>query len=264
MVEIFSVHSRQLLQPRFDLLANMKRILPFIIILAVLGVALGSAWYLTRPTPASPDGPTTGATPQPATCSTGSQAPTPQPVANRGVPGAEPAHTLGPANAPAHIEEFGDFQCPPCAIFHPILEQMEAEFGDKLRVTFRHYPLPNHQHAMAAASSAEAAGLQGKFWQMHALIYEHQNEWKDQFDARPIFEGYARQIGVDVERFKRDVGSTLVAQRIFQDSKRGQSVGVKGTPTVFLNGREVPFESLPPERLRVLIKREIDSAGSQK
>src|SRR5918993_5091429 len=104
----------------------MKRILPFLLILAVLGVALGSAWYLTRTIPASTPpasnpAPTSGA-------STGLQGATSQPVANRGAQGAEPAHTLGPANAPAQIEEFGDFQCPPCAIFHPILEQMEAEF----------------------------------------------------------------------------------------------------------------------------------------
>ena len=82
----------------------------------------------------------------------------------QGIPGAEPAHVLGPANAPVRIEEFGDFECPPCGIFHPILQQMEQEFGDKLQVTFREFPLvPTHQHALAAASAAEAAGLQNKF-----------------------------------------------------------------------------------------------------
>jgi protein-disulfide isomerase len=235
----------------------MKRILPLIIILIVLAVALGSVWYLTQTIPAAPT-PVAG-NQSPSTPV--SQAPAPQPVVNRGVPGAEPPHTLGPANAPAHIEEFGDFQCPPCALFHPILEQMEAEFGDKLRVTFREFPLvPAHQHAIAAASAAEAAGLQGKFWQMHKLIYEHQKDWKDQFDVRPIFQGYAQQIGLDLERFKRDMAGDIVEQRIFQDGKRGHSLGVKGTPTVFLNGREVPFESLPADKLRVLIKKEIDNA----
>jgi predicted DsbA family dithiol-disulfide isomerase len=72
--------------------------------------------------------------------------------------------------------------------------------------------------------------------------------------VRPIFEGYAKQIGLDVERYKRDVNGDLVAQRIFQDGKRGHSLGVKGTPTVFLNGREVPFENLPAEKLRVVIQ----------
>ena len=239
----------------------MKRILPFLLILAVLGIALGSAWYLTQSIPAStPPASSTPASASPS--SSGLQGAATQPVTQRGVPGAEPAHTHGPANAPAQIEEFGDFQCPPCAIFHPILEQMEAEFGEKLRVTFRQFPLvPSHRHALIAASASEAAGMQGKFWQMHKLIYDHQKDWKDVFDSRPIFEGYAKQIGLDIDKYKRDMESDAVARRITDDGKRGYSLGVKGTPTVFLNGREVPFESLPAEKLRVLIQKEIDSAG---
>ena len=234
----------------------MKRILPFILILAVLGIALGSAFYLTRSTP----GPGSAGSNQPAT--TASNQPQPAPI--QGVPGAEPAYTLGPANAPAHLEEFGDYQCPPCGLFHPILQQMHKEFGDKLHITFREFPLtPGHQHALAAASAAEAAGLQGRFWEMHDVIYEHQNDWKDKFDVRPIFEGYAANIGLDLEKYKRDVGSEQVAQRIFLDGKRGHSMGVKGTPTVFLNGREVPFESLPADSLRLLIQHEINNAGNR-
>ena len=241
----------------------MKRILPFIIILVVLAAALSSAWYLTRAIPASP---TTTVVNQAAPVAQGSQA-TPaqqqqqQPVVTGG-PGAEPAHTLGPANAPVKLEEFGDFECPPCGLFHPILEQMRAEFGDKIQLTFREFPLvPAHQHALAAASAAEAAALQGKFWEMHNLLYEHQNDWKKEFDVRPVFEGYAKQIGLDVERYNRDVASDLVARRITQDGARGHSLGVKGTPTVFMNGREVPFENLPADKLRVVIQNELRSAG---
>jgi protein-disulfide isomerase len=232
----------------------MKRILPFLLILAVLGAALGSAWYLTRPIPAL--------TPAVNSASSGLQGATAQPVANKGVAGAEPAHTLGPATAPAHLEEFGDFQCPPCGIFHPILEQMEEEFGDKLRVTFRQFPLvPAHRHALIAASASEAAGLQGKFWQMHKLIFDHQKDWKDSFDSRPIFEGYAKEIGLDIEKYKRDFEGDAVVQRVFLDGKRGYSLGVKGTPTVFLNDREVPFETLiQADKLRVAIQKEIESA----
>jgi protein-disulfide isomerase len=237
----------------------MKRLLPFIIIILVLGVALSSAWYLTRTIPAAQN----PAGNQPA-ASPGSQAsPAAQPQQPvTGVPGAEPAHVAGPANAPVKLEEFGDFECPPCGIFHPILKQMQEEFGDKLQVTFREFPLvPTHQHALAAASAAEAAGLQGKFWEMHHQIYDHQNDWKKEFDVRPIFEGYAKQVGVDIERYKRDVDSDAVARRIMQDGNRGHSLGVKGTPTVFINGREVPFENLPAEKLRVVIQNELRSAG---
>lgn len=231
----------------------MKRILPFIIILVVLGAALASAWYLTRTIPAS----STPTQPAPAPGTTPGQ----QPVANRGVPGAEPAYTLGPANAPLHLEEFGDYECPPCGMFHPILKQMHAEFRDKLHITFREFPLSAHQHAMAAASAAEAAGIQGKYWEMHDLLYERQNNWKTEFDVRPVFERYAKEIGLDVDRFKRDVDGNLIKQRIFQDSTRGQSLGVKGTPTVFLNGREVPFEDLPADKLRLVLQKELQSAG---
>jgi len=235
----------------------MKRILPFLIILIVLGVAIGSGWYLTRVTPGSPSS-------NPAPASQSSANPQSRPAPIRGIPGAEPAHTLGSPNAPVQLEEFGDFQCPPCGLFHPILEQMHAEFGDKLRVTFREFPLvPAHQHAVAAASSAEAAGLQGKFWEMHDLLYEHQADWKDKMDVGPIFEGYAKQIGLDVERWKNDAGSEQVARRIFLDGKRGHSMGVRGTPTVFINGREVPFDQLPAEKLRVVIQNELAASGSR-
>jgi protein-disulfide isomerase len=130
-------------------------------------------------------------------------------------------------------------------------------------VTFRQFPLvPAHRHALIAASAAEAAGLQGKFWQMHKLLFDNQKDWKDAFDSRPIFEGYAKQIGIDVEKYKRDLESDAVAQRIFLDGKRGYSLGVKGTPTVFLNDREVPFETLiQADKLRVVIQKEIESAG---
>jgi len=229
----------------------------------VLGVALGSAWYLTRTIPAAPTlGSQSQASPgsQPASASQAASAPS-GPVLT-GIPGADPPHVLGPATAPARLEEFGDFECPPCGIFHPILQQMHAEFGDQLQITFREFPLvPTHQHALAAASAAEAAGIQGKFWEMHDLLYEHQNDWKKEFDVRPIYEGYAKQIGLDVDRYKRDLEGDFVAQRIFADGKRGHSLGVKGTPTVFLNGREVPFENLPAEKLRVVIQDVIRSGG---
>jgi protein-disulfide isomerase len=240
----------------------MKRILPFIIILVVLGLALGSAWYLTRSVPATPVVNQPAQQQSPGTPQT---TPVAQASVNPGIPGADPPHTHGPANAPVQLEEFGDFECPPCGIFHPVLKQMEEEFGDKIRVTFREFPLvPTHQHALLAASAAEAAGLQGKFWEMHHMLYDRQNAWKTEFDVRPTFEGFAKEIGLDVERYKRDVGSDLVQQRIFQDGKRGHSLGVKGTPTLFMNGREVPFENImPAANLRVVIQRELEAAGKK-
>jgi protein-disulfide isomerase len=234
----------------------MKRTLPFVIIAAVLLGGLATAWYFQRSTaetPAAPPptNPSTSANASPA-------ASTPNAPATS-EPGAEPAHVLGNANAPVKLEEFGDFECPPCGMLHPILKKLEAEFGpEKLQITFREFPLvPNHQHALAAARAAEAAGLQGKFWEMHDIIYEHQADWHDAFDVRPIFEGYAKTIGIDVEQFARDNTNEIVERRIFQDGKRAHSLGVKGTPTVFMNGREVPFESLAPDKLKALINNEL-------
>ena len=235
----------------------MKRILPFLIILAVLTVALGAGWYLTRPSDSR--GP---ANTYSVTNSAGST-PSPVPRAlNATEPGAQPPHTIGPEDAAVTLEEFGDFECPPCGMLHPVLKTMEKEFGPRLRVIFREFPLvPTHPHALVAARSAEAAGLQGKFWEMHDLLYENQRTWHEEFDARATFEGFAKKIGLDVERFKRDLSSQVVEQRIFLDGKRAHALGATGTPTVFLNGREVPFESLAPERLRVLINVELTKTG---
>ena len=226
----------------------MKRILPFLIILSVLGVALGSAWYLKRTSSAKPASPTVSAPSQPA----------PGLVA----PGADPPHTMGPANAPVTLEEFGDFECPPCGQFHPVLKKMQEEFGDKLRVIFREYPLAAvHQHALSAASAAEAAGLQDKFWEMHHMLYDNQKTWHEQFDVRTTFEGFAKQIGIDVERFKRDLNGDLVARRITEDGKRARSLNVGGTPTVFMNGREMEFPIIiSPDKFRDAINAEIKSA----
>lgn len=225
----------------------MKRALPFLIIAVVLVGAVAVAWSLKQtaverplPTP-TPNSSSSSATP-----------------ARSIHPGADPPHAIGPENAPVTLEEFGDFQCPPCGLLHPILKEMEKEFGDRLRVIFREFPLvPAHAHALSAARAAEAAGLQGKFWEMHGMLFENQNAWKDAFDVRPIFESYATKIGLDLEKYRRDLNSEIVEQRIFLDGKRAHSLGVQGTPTVFINGREVPFESLAPEKLRVILNSEL-------
>ncbi len=224
----------------------MRKYLPVIIILAVLAIAVGAGLYLLRPASTSEQAPV---------------APAGKPVAANPIaaaPGAVPPHSIGSEGAPVTIEEFGDFQCPPCATFHPVLKQIKSAYGPRVRVIFREFPLlPAHQHALSAARAAEAAGLQGKFWEMHDLIYENQRSWHESKDARPIFEEYAGRLGLNLDRFRKDVTSDLVQQRIFLDGKRGHSLGVKGTPTVFLNGRELPVESLAPDRLRARIDAEL-------
>ena len=235
----------------------MKRTLPFIIILAVLGVALAAGWFMTR----SGDSSSPATTYSVTNSALASPSPAPK-VSNSSNPGAQPPHSIGPEDAPVTLEEFADFECPPCGLLHPVMKTMEKEFGSRLRVIFREFPLvPTHPHALVAARSAEAAGLQGKFWEMHDLIFESQKTWHGEFDARPTFEGFAKKLGLDLVRFRADLSSQVVEQRIFLDGKRAHELGVKGTPTVFLNGREVPFESLAPDKLRVLINAELTSLG---
>ncbi len=229
----------------------MKRILPFVIILAVLGAAYGGYRYLTNSGVSSSNSIYGSNSNKPTVPSDGGQpsAQVPQ--------GANPQHARGGATARVTLEEFGDFECPPCGQLYPILKTLEREYGDRLRVVFREFPLtPPHQHALAAAQAAEAAGLQGRFFEMHDLLYENQKAWHDAFDTRPIFEGYAKQIGLDVEKFKTDQSGEVVSLRITADGSRGHALGVKGTPTVFLDGREVPYEEVTTiERLRAVIQK---------
>ncbi|HKO44135.1 MAG TPA: thioredoxin domain-containing protein [Pyrinomonadaceae bacterium] len=235
----------------------MKRALPFIIILVVLAAVVAVAWSLKEAAVSNPPAPS------PTSVAPPGNSASPAATVSRSVPpGAEPPNAVGPETAVVTLEEFGDFQCPPCGLLHPVLKTMKQEFGDKIRVIFREYPLvPSHPHALSAARAAEAAGLQGKFFEMHDQIFENQKAWDKAFDARPIFEGYAQKIGLDMEKYRKDLTSEVVEQRIFQDGKRAHALGVQGTPTVFMNGREIPFQSLEPGRLRTLITNEIAAAG---
>jgi protein-disulfide isomerase len=172
---------------------------------------------------------------------------------SKAAPGAEPPHVRGTNEAAVTIEEFADFQCPPCRRLHPELKQIEAEYGSRLRVIFRHLPLTIHEHAVEAAHAAEAAGLQNRFWEMHDLLFERQRQWSEAADVRPLFNDYARELGLDVERFKKEMGGAEAAARVVLDQNRAQSVGISGTPTLFLNGREIAAEDMSPEGLRAAI-----------
>ena len=143
-----------------------------------------------------------------------------------------------------------------------MLKEIEHEYGDQLRVVFRHFPLTKiHKHAMMAAQAAEAARNQGKFSQMHDRLYGTQNGWKDLADARPTFIGYARELGLNVEHFSREMDSPEVQQRIASDMQRGSGVGVTGTPTVFIEGQMLRFEATTPDGLRQGINYHASAQG---
>jgi protein-disulfide isomerase len=180
---------------------------------------------------------------------------------SRAAPGAEPPHVRGDAGAAITIEEFADFQCPPCRKLQPELKKIRDEYGARLRVVFRQRPLPIHEHAASAARAAEAAALQNRFWEMHDLLFEHQREWSEAADARSLFSSYARSAGLDVERFMRDMDGPEVGARILADQTRAESVNITGTPTLFLNGREIPAESMTAEKMSSAINAVLDRKG---
>jgi protein-disulfide isomerase len=170
--------------------------------------------------------------------------------------GAQPAHTKGSENAVVTLEEFGDLQCPPCANLHEEIKLLQEEYGTKLRIVYRHFPLESHKHAVEAAQAAEAAALQGKFWEMQNLLFERQDEWSESNNVRQSFIGYARQLNLDEPKFVQDMDSPQVKERINSDKQRGDSVSISATPTLFVNGEEIASESMSAEGIR----KAVDSA----
>lgn len=231
----------------------MKRYLPFIIIAGVLTVALGAGVALWRSSKqaGSPSQPFTQASPTPVASQPGS--PNKTPVSLPSQTGVDNAHARGGMSAKVTLEEYGDYQCPPCgALFHE-LKTLEKEYGDQMRFVFRHFPLQSHKHAYTAAHAAEAAGLQGRFWEMHDMIYQNQLTWSPVDDARPVFMQYARDLKLDLDRFTRDMDSPEVAARVRADYQRGVSWKVEGTPALFINGRQLRPEAFTPEGLRMAL-----------
>ena len=182
--------------------------------------------------------------------------------ASKAAPGAQLTQARGPENAPVIIEEFGDYQCPSCAMLHPVIHKIENDYGNRVRVIFRQYPLPMHRNASLAARAAVAASLQGHFWPMHDNLYERQGEWSELPDPRPKFTEYAQRIGLDVGRFRTDLESREVGALIFEDMKRANALRISGTPTIILNGRILTAEqTMRKELLLAEIEKELAAKG---
>lgn len=153
--------------------------------------------------------------------------------------GSSPPNSSGPEGAPVTVEIFNDYQCPVCAPMNEEVKEFEQAYRGGVRVVFRNYPLPMHNHSLAAAKAVEAAGAQGKFRQMIDLLYAQQQEWSTAKKTEPLFASYARALGLDVRRFESDSESERVAERIRLDKERGDALGLMGTPTLYVNGVEV-------------------------
>lgn len=141
-------------------------------------------------------------------------------------------HIEGPADAAVTLLEYGDYECPYCGAAYPIVKQVQETMGDRLRFVFRNFPITtSHPHAELAAEAAEAAAAQGQFWPMHDLLYENQKH----LEAADL-AGYAERLGLDVARFRRELGDHVYAPRVRKDFMSGVRSGVNGTPTFYIDG----------------------------
>jgi protein-disulfide isomerase len=272
----------------------MRRFLPFAIIGAVLLVAIGSGLLLfhSKQPPSAATAPIVPIVPVVPTTPAASAAPTASAAAPAGPVAqeapvkrdAELTHIRGGANARVTIEEFGDFQCVPCGVLFPKLVKVEEDYGEQLRVVFRHKPLHQHEHAALASRAAEAAGLQGRFWEMHDLLFQNSSRWRKGIDTigpdappsmrlqskilameievRDVFNTYAERLKLDVERFKADLDSDEVKARVESDRAAGDALGIDRTPTLYLNGHLVPVTALRTvEDLHAVIDAELSGKG---
>lgn len=134
------------------------------------------------------------------------------------------------------VTEYGDFQCPACGAYYPIIKQLEEVFGAEVKFTYRHFPLRQiHGQAELAARASEAAGRQDKFWEMHDLLFENQKSWAEKRNAEDIFIGYATSLELDIEQFKNDLKSDEVKDKVNNDYNGGVRSGVNSTPSFFIN-----------------------------
>jgi protein-disulfide isomerase len=147
-------------------------------------------------------------------------------------------HTRGAGNKKVTFTEYGDFQCPVCGQYYPLVKQVEAKYGDDITFVYKNFPLDSiHPNARAAHRAAESASKQGKFFEMYDLLYTNQNNWNTASNAAIMFEGYATQLGLNLDTYKNDYISEGVNATINADINEGKALGVTGTPGFFLNGR---------------------------
>lgn len=227
--------------------------LPIAIIGIVLLVVVVGGWWLynnSNSTVSKPSANNTPANPGKNWTETFAKAPA----------GASPAWTKGAPNAAVTVEEFADFQCPTCATMHPKVQELQAAYGSRIKIVFRQFPLQMHQWSYDAACATEAAGMQGRFWEMQNLIFTNQQVWSNSPDARQIFAEYAKTLGLDVQKFSDDMIGMLAKNRVDADLQRGRALPVNSTPSFYVNNQ--PLADL--KLLRQMVDVELQKAEGKK
>ncbi len=167
-------------------------------------------------------------------------------------------HIQGSTNAKVTLVEYGDFECPVCLTYYPMAKQLHADFPNSVAFVFREFPLTSiHHNAQIAAQAAEASAKQGKFWDMHDMLYNTQNNWSTMSDPTSYFVTLANSIGLNVKQFKIDLNSKTIKKHVAQDLASANANGLNATPTFFLNGKEIQnpktytdFKTLVEQALR--------------
>ena len=232
---------------------------PILIIGAVLIVAvLGGIWFYgsSKTTPSGNTNRPANATNAPKTSQIPANAPQ----------GAQPPNQAGSPTASVTLEEFADFQCPQCGAKHPIMNEIKSMYGSRIHFIFRNFPLqiPAHDKSYDAAVAAEAAGLQGKFWDMQNLLFSNQQAWTAAPTYKQIWKDYAQKIGLDVDKWENDMAGLQAKMRVNADMDRGKAFGVNSTPTLYINNVPVQFEDMTVAGLKTLIDAEIQKSAPQK
>jgi protein-disulfide isomerase len=238
--------------------AAPKSNMPLLIIGAVLvGAVIGGIWYYNNQK----------AAPATANTNTNTAANTAKPtnaIPANAPAGATPPNMSGSQTASVVLEEFADFQCGSCAAANPIMNEVKSLYGSRIKFIFRNYPLsiPAHDKAYEAAAAAEAAGLQGKFWDMQNLLFVNQQAWTAAPAYKQMWKGYAEKIGIDVAKWESDTIGLAAKGRVDADLARGKVIGVNSTPTLYINGMMVPYSEMTVPKLKTIIDAELAKATS--
>jgi protein-disulfide isomerase len=209
----------------------MKKVLkPVIVIVVLVGVAAGAAVYFSR--------------------AAEKRAPAASIQAKIDIKGG--GHFRGPENAQVTLVEFGDYQCPTCGFYQPLVKEILGRYPDKLRLEFHHFPLPQHRNAFLAAMAAEAAGDQGKFWEMHDALYRNQNVWVGDSQPEWYMLVLAMQLGLDSNRFLPALRSDDMRDRVLQDVERAHQLQLDETPSFLINGQHVNIKPTIQDFVQVI------------
>ncbi len=233
---------------------------PMLIIAGVALVAILGGWWMYS---SSKSGSTTKSNTNSNSTAKNTQQPKAPGIPPNAPAGANPPNQSGSPTASVTIEEFADFQCGSCAAVHPVMNEIKSTYGSRIRFIFRNYPLsiPAHDKAYEAAVAVEAAGLQGKFWDLQNLLFNNQQTWTAAPTYKALWKEYATKVGLDIPKWENDMAGLSAKSRVDADMARGKAIGVNSTPSFYINGNAVPYAEATVAGLKKLIDAELANAN---